>query len=315
MTPVRRGGLGTGERVVRGVLGGGAAIAGLAGWLSVGGWFAWAWFAIGLIGIAFFVTAARGYCPLCARLGLGQPYTVACSGVIAAGVLVDTGNPSAWVSRSAGTRAGLPAGGAVDSAAQRSVTRRYQRIAALYDLFSGSMERAGMLARRERVVGRASGDTLEVGIGTGRNLVLYQAGVRLVATDVAPRMLERAQRRAAAAAVPVHLEQADVQQLPYPDGSFDTAVATCVFCSVPDPVAGLRELRRVVRPEGRVLLLEHVRPRNAILGRVADALSPVTAALLGPHLNRRTEESVRAAGLRIVEVRAEGIWREITAQP
>ena len=215
----------------------------------------------------------------------------------------------------AGGSAGQPAVGAAASAAQASVTRRYERIAAAYDLLNGPMERAGTLTRRRRIVGRAVGDTLEVGAGTGRNLALYPPGVVLTATDVAPAMLERARRRAADAPVPVHLERADVQQLPYPNGSFDTVLATCVFCSVPDPVAGLRELRRVVRPDGRVLLLEHVRPRNAIPGRVADVLSLATSRLLGPHLNRRTEANVRAAGLHIVEVRAEGIWREIVAKP
>ncbi len=75
MTPVRRGGLGTGERIVRGVLGGGGAIAGIVGWLSIGGWFGWAWFAVGLIGVDFVITGVRGYCPLYARLGLGEPYT------------------------------------------------------------------------------------------------------------------------------------------------------------------------------------------------------------------------------------------------
>ncbi len=227
---------------------------------------------------------------------------------------MDADTPFANMGLPPGGPAGRPADGVVASAAQVSVTRRYDRIAAVYDLLNGPMERGGTRARRRRIVGRAVGDTLEVGVGTGRNLDLYHAGVRLVATDVAPAMLERAARRAVAAPVPVRLERADVQQLPYPDGSFDTVVATCVFCSVPDPVTGLRELRRVVRPDGRVLLLEHVRPGNAILGRVADVLSLATSRFLGPHLNRRTEANVRAAGLRIVEVRAEGIWREIVAQ-
>ena len=223
--------------------------------------------------------------------------------------------PFADIRLPAGGPAGQPAGVAAASVAQVSVTRRYERIAAVYDLLNWPMERAGTLARRRRIVGRAVGDTLEVGAGTGRNLALYRPDVRLTATDVAPAMLERARRRAAGAPVPVRLERADVQRLPYPNGSFDTVLATCVFCSVPDPVAGLRELRRVVRPDGRVLLLEHVRPRNAILGRVADVLSLATSRLLGPHLNRRTEDNVRAAGLRIVEVCAEGIWREIVAGP
>ena len=228
---------------------------------------------------------------------------------------MSTDGPTTHASSPVAGPAAGPAGRTAASDAQVSVTRRYERIAAVYDLLNGPMERAGTLARRRRIVGRATGDTLEVGAGTGRNFALYQPGVGLTATDVAPAMLERARRRAAGAPVPVRLERADVQQLPYPNGSFDTVLATCVFCSVPDPVAGLRELRRVVRPEGRVLLLEHVRPRNAILARVADALSLATSRLLGPHLNRRTEDNVRAAGLRIVEVCAEGIWREIVAGP
>ncbi len=81
MAPVRRGGLGRGERIVRGVLGGGAVLVGIAGWLTVGGWFAWAWFGVGLIGADFVITAVRGYCPLYARLGRGRPYTADQSGI------------------------------------------------------------------------------------------------------------------------------------------------------------------------------------------------------------------------------------------
>lgn len=105
----------------------------------------------------------------------------------------------------------------------------------------------------------------------------------------------------------------DVQHLPYRDAAFDTITATCVFCSVADPVAGLREVRRVVKPDGRVLLLEHVRPRTPPLGWLFDVLSPLTRRLFGPSINRRTEDNITATGLGIAEVRRDGIWREITA--
>lgn len=107
---------------------------------------------------------------------------------------------------------------------------------------------------------------------------------------------------------------ADVERLPFADDRFDTACATCMFCSVADPVRGLRELRRVVAPEGRVRSFEHVRPRNPVLGLLADLLSSVTRQLFGPAINRRTERHIKQ-GLELVSVRREGIWREIQARP
>jgi ubiquinone/menaquinone biosynthesis C-methylase UbiE len=156
---------------------------------------------------------------------------------------------------------------------------------------------------------------LEVGVGTGMNLEHYPAEVRVTGIDVSPRMLDRARPRAEAAEADVELLVADVEDLPYADDTFDTATAACVFCSVADPVQGLRELARVTRPDGRVLLLEHVRPRNRVLGFLADLISPLTRLLFGPYVNRRTERNVAAAGLEIVDVRRQGVWREIQARP
>lgn len=192
--------------------------------------------------------------------------------------------------------------------------RIYDRVAPIYDLYSGPMELMGGIRRRRRMLARAAGEVLEAGVGTGLNLGHYPGGVHVTGIDIAPRMLARARRRAEAADIDVTLDVADVEDLPYDDDRFDTATASCVFCSVADPVQGLRELARVTKPDGRVLLLEHVRPRNRLLGALADLLSPLTRWLFGPEVNRHTERNVEAAGLEIVSVRREGVWREIEAR-
>lgn len=189
------------------------------------------------------------------------------------------------------------------------VARRYDRIASIYDLYDAPMERLGGERRRKRLLARARGRVLEVGLGTGLNLPLYPPGVRLTGLDLSARMLARAVPRATS--MKAALVRGDVERLPFPDRSFDTVVATCVFCSVADPVAGLRELARVVRDDGQVLLLEHVRPTNPVLGLLADLATPLTRRLMGPALNRRTEENAVAAGIRLLSVRREAIWREM----
>lgn len=198
---------------------------------------------------------------------------------------------------------------------QAQVTRRYDRLASVYDFYNAPFEWMVFSRKRRRLLSRARGLVLEAGIGTGLNFRHYRPDVRLVGIDVSPRMLRRAERRAARARGGVRLERADVHRLPFGDGAFDTAVATFLFCSVPDPVRGLSELRRVVGPGGHVLLLEHVRPRNRLLGWLSDALSPATRVLGGFNLNRRTEDNILAAGLEFVAVRRRGIWREIVARP
>jgi ubiquinone/menaquinone biosynthesis C-methylase UbiE len=177
------------------------------------------------------------------------------------------------------------------------------------------MEWWGTRRRRRRLIGQASGRVLEVGIGTGKNLEHYPPDTELSGLDVSPKMLARASRRAQRLGRPVVLETGDVAALPHASSTFDTVVATCVFCSVADPVTGLRELARVTKPDGRILLLEHVRPRNPFLGRLADLATAVTRRLFGFRANRHTEENVVASGLHLVEVRREGVWREMIARP
>ncbi len=186
---------------------------------------------------------------------------------------------------------------------------RYDRIAAIYDLMQAPMEGGRATAWRKQLWARVKGPRiLEVGVGTGKNFPYYPKRVNITAIDFSPRMLEKARARAAREGVRVDLHLIDVQHLPFPDHTFDSVVASFVFCSVPDPVQGLRELERVVKPDGSIFLLEHVRPRG-LAGQVADIANPLVVRVMGANINRRTLENITKAGLHIERV--DDLWRDI----
>ncbi len=176
--------------------------------------------------------------------------------------------------------------------------RRYDRIAPVYDAIEWVMELRVRRWRRalwERVEGRK---LIELGVGTGKNLPYHPAGVQVTAVDLSPKMLERARRRAERLGSTVELELADVQQLPYPDGTFDVAVATFLFCSVPDPVLGLREARRVLKPGGKLFLMEHVLSEIPVLRGLMRFFDPIPVRVWGAHIDRETVGNVERAGFR-----------------
>ncbi len=140
------------------------------------------------------------------------------------------------------------------------------------------------------------GRVLEVGIGTGKNMPFYPKGIDITGIDLSPRMLERAQKRAARLGITPELIVADVQALPFPDHSFDTVVTACVFCSVPDPVLGLLEIRRVLNPGGRLLMMEHVLSHRPVIGRLMNLIDPIPFHFWGAHINRDTVQNVKLAG-------------------
>ncbi len=185
--------------------------------------------------------------------------------------------------------------------------KRYDRQADLFDLFEAPVELVAFKRLRKRLWGEVSGSTvLEVGVGTGKNMPYHPQGARVVAVDLSPRMLRRAASRARRLGRAVDLVLADAQQLPFRDDAFDAAAATFVFCSVPDPVLGLQEVRRVVRDSGRVHLLEHVRARNPVIGRLMDLANPVAVRLSGANINRDTVSNVAKAGIALDDVESRG---------
>lgn len=183
-----------------------------------------------------------------------------------------------------------------------AVTRkRYDRIAPVYDLVEWGMELRFANWRRELWSRLAGGRILEVGVGTGKNLRFHPTAAEVTAIDLSPGMLWRAHRRTEKLGSQARLEIADVQRLPYEDQTFDAAVATFVFCSVPDPVRGLREVRRVLKPGGRLLMVEHVLSEFPGLRRVMRWLDPVPFHIWGAHIDRETVNSVKAAGFKVNE--------------
>jgi ubiquinone/menaquinone biosynthesis C-methylase UbiE len=180
------------------------------------------------------------------------------------------------------------------------IRRRYDRISFLYHLLEWPMEHMGASKERLLLREKISGPSvLEVGVGTGKNIPYYPADVSVTAIDFSPRMLARAEAKARRLNVKVDLREMDVQQLDLPSKSFDTIFATCVFCSVPDPVKGLAELKRVCKPDGQLLLLEHMRPGNFLPGLLFDLLNPLVVRITGANINRRTIENIESAGWKI----------------
>ncbi|ACY48270.1 class I SAM-dependent methyltransferase [Rhodothermus marinus] len=207
----------------------------------------------------------------------------------------------------------------VEPEATAFARRAYDRLAACYDLLELPMEWLAFRRWRRRLWKGVRGPrVLEIGVGTGKNIPYYPPEVTVTAIDLSPRMLERARRRAAR--FPdrsVELLEMDAQALTFPDDTFDDVAATFVFCSVPDPVRGLREALRVTRPGGRLHLLEHMRLRSERISRWMDRLDPLIYRLTGVHIARRTTENVREAGWVLeqeVDLAPGGLVRHLVAR-
>lgn len=182
---------------------------------------------------------------------------------------------------------------------------RYERIAPFYDLLDLPFERRRYRALRPLLFEGLAGRLLDAGVGTGRNCEFYPPAAVVSGIDTSPSMLARAWRRCPTLAAGGRLHRMDVTALTFPAGSFDAAVATFLFCVLPDElqVPALRELGRVVRPGGLIRLLEYVRPSSAIRRFVSRLWQPWIASAYGASFDRQTERCVPKAGLELLESR------------
>ncbi|MBI4361695.1 MAG: class I SAM-dependent methyltransferase [Euryarchaeota archaeon] len=179
--------------------------------------------------------------------------------------------------------------------------------AALYDRMMAANERRVFSRLRPWVLEGISGDVLEIGAGTGAGLPHYPRGARLVAAEPDPYMLQQARERARALGRPVEFHPAGAEELPFPDGSFDSVVGTLVLCTIPDPAQALGEVRRVLRPGGAYRFIEHVRHEDW-RGALEDGLTPIWRVVsAGCHLNRRSGEAIRGAGFKAVRSREDSM--------
>jgi ubiquinone/menaquinone biosynthesis C-methylase UbiE len=180
---------------------------------------------------------------------------------------------------------------------------RSRFFALTYDHQLAKVEKEGLGDLRRESLAGASGHVLEIGAGTGANLALYGPGVEsLTLTEPEPPMLKRLEKRANEQAPKATVLRAPAEGLPFPDDSFDTAVSTLVLCGVDDQPRALRELRRVLKPGGKLIFIEHVRSDDPGLARKQDRMNGINRFLVGCDCNRSTLASIEAAGFAVEQV-------------
>ncbi|MFO8001591.1 MAG: class I SAM-dependent methyltransferase [Marinilabilia sp.] len=194
---------------------------------------------------------------------------------------------------------------------ENKIQKRYNRIAGLYDVLEAPMEHL-FTKWREKLLSEATGRTLEVGIGTGKNIPFYPEDADVTGIDFSPKMVEITRKKLKKHPRPnTRVMQMDAEEMTFEDNTFDTVVTSCVFCSVPNAVEGLKEIKRVTKNGGKVLMLEHVRSNNKITGKFMDMVNPIPLYIYGANINRRTYDNLIKAGFKAENIEVEDIWLDI----
>jgi len=179
---------------------------------------------------------------------------------------------------------------------------RFDRAARHYDTLIFFVEWFASKHRKE-ILRQARGNILEVGVGTGSSFKDYPPGKHIMAVDISKEMLRRARGKLKNYNGNIRLRREDVQNLSFKDETFDTIFTSWVFCSVTNPGKGLTELRRVLRKDGQLLMLEHVKSKNKMLGYLMDRINSRIAKYGVGNINRDTVENLRRAGFKVKEER------------
>ena len=201
--------------------------------------------------------------------------------------------------------------------ASREISEKYDCFARRYDWVEGIPDLLGVRKLRRSLLECASGSVLEVAVGTGKNFSYYPPGCQITAIDISSKMLNVARTRAAKLSMDVSLSLADAEYLPFRDHCFDTIVSSLSACTFPSPASAFREMGRICRMEGKILLVEHGRSDRERLGRWQDRHADKFAKPVGCHWNREPLELVQQAGLKVVQTHRTffGIFYQIEARP
>ena len=184
-----------------------------------------------------------------------------------------------------------------------ATSQKYDRASRNYDRMESFVERLFFRRFREQALSHARGDVLEVGVGTGKNLHYYPSELQVTAVDFSSGMLERAHEQKEYLGLDrVTLMKMDVEDLKFPDASFDTVISTFVFCTVPDPLKGLTEVYRVLRPGGKAVFLEHMKSRNPLVNLFLGLMNLYSRPAKGTSMLRRTQENITTSGFNIILV-------------
>ncbi len=191
------------------------------------------------------------------------------------------------------------------------IKNRYNRVSKIYDLMEQPMESMLMDDWRKELFEKIEGKKiLEVGVGTGKNLEFYSTDKEVTGIDFSEKMLEKAKNKSKDKDH-VTLMEMDAENMTFEDNTFDTVVTSCVFCSVPDPVKGLKEIRRVCKNGGKVIMLEHMRSNKPVVGKIMDRINFIPLHIWGANINRQTLKNLQEAGFNKEDTTYKNVWSDV----